>query len=207
MINRFFSNGNKKIGKDTLIFNMTPALKCPSDKLGLCHNSQICYAKQAERMYPQVLPYRIRQMKWWKSVDPLRFSAHILSLKLRKRNIIKFIRLNESGDFTNQDDVEKISDSAKYLCRYGLIFYTYTARKDLVFHNYEKNLIINGSGFMLDNEYNVIGHKSMPKRGQRLCAMDCRGCMLCKESKHRIIVVRRHGCGLKEIGKSLLVGE
>jgi hypothetical protein len=55
--------GNRKIPKSTAIFNMSSALNCPSKKLGLCKAASQgakCYARKAEILYPQVLPYRER---------------------------------------------------------------------------------------------------------------------------------------------------
>lgn len=49
---RVFSLGNKKLGEDTLIANITSAEHCPSKELGLCKVEQCCYAKKCERIYP-----------------------------------------------------------------------------------------------------------------------------------------------------------
>ena len=63
-LKELLSFGNLKVGKDTAIFNMTPAFRCPSEELGLCSIAKICYAKKAERMYPQVTPYREKQEEY-----------------------------------------------------------------------------------------------------------------------------------------------
>ncbi len=50
-----FSYGNSKLPKETLIVNITSAQNCPSDKLGLCNCSKVCYAKKCERIYKNYL--------------------------------------------------------------------------------------------------------------------------------------------------------
>ena len=49
---KVFSRGNKKLGEDTLIANLTSAEHCPAKELGLCRVEQYCYAKKCERIYP-----------------------------------------------------------------------------------------------------------------------------------------------------------
>jgi len=56
--------GNRKIGTDTLILNMGPAIGCPADTLGKCECADVCYAKRAERQYPNVRAYRDKQKKY-----------------------------------------------------------------------------------------------------------------------------------------------
>ena len=48
------SNGNSKIGNDTMILNMGSAMNCPSKKLGLCKLGSKCYALKAEKLYKPV---------------------------------------------------------------------------------------------------------------------------------------------------------
>ena len=50
-----FSYGNKKLPNEILIVNITSATECPSDKLGFCKCSRICYAKKCERIYKRYL--------------------------------------------------------------------------------------------------------------------------------------------------------
>lgn len=49
---KVFSKGNKKLGEDTLIANLTSAEHCPAKELGLCRVEHYCYAKKCERIYP-----------------------------------------------------------------------------------------------------------------------------------------------------------
>lgn len=50
-----FSYGNRKLPAETLIVNITSAQNCPSDKLGFCEISSVCYAKKCERIYKNYL--------------------------------------------------------------------------------------------------------------------------------------------------------
>lgn len=49
---KVFSRGNKKLGENTLIANLTSAEHCPAKELGLCRVEHYCYAKKCERIYP-----------------------------------------------------------------------------------------------------------------------------------------------------------
>ena len=171
--------GNLKIGSDTLIFNICPAHDCPSKKLGLCQlpNPFYCYAFRDERRYPGTLQYRKRQAKYWDRVSVDEFVADVLSIT-RRRPHIKYLRVDEAGDFRNIDDIRKVSEISERLKAYGIRVYGYTARKDLMGGiETSDNLVINGSGFIWDNAFMAVGE--LPKRGLK-CAGNCRFCSLCK---------------------------
>jgi hypothetical protein len=103
------SNGNMKIGKDTLILNMGPAVNCPSRQLGLCQIGDKCYAMKAERCYKQVLPYRLKQEQIWDQMHPNDIAVELIEIARRKRNRIRYLRFSEAGDFYDQSDVNKMS--------------------------------------------------------------------------------------------------
>ena len=180
------SQGNLKIGKDTLIFNMNAAKFCPSEKLGLCPHAKICYAKKAEKMYPQVLPFRIRQANYWDNINAETFATEITEIINRKKADIKYLRISESGDFNSQSDIDKLSriaDLLKDICK----VYTYTARKDLNFTGISNNLTVNGSDFMVNNAFIVTTNINKVN-----CIADCKKCNKCKVSKNRNIYVLKH---------------
>ena len=157
------SLGNLKIGTDTLILNMGPAIGCPADTLGKCACSDVCYAKRAERQYPAVSAYRNRQKKYWlqtAAVDIVNDISYILenkrfretySNRLRPlKQKIQYLRLNESGDFWSQKCCNKLDHIARGLRReYNIITYTYTARDDLHFENC--HFAVKGSGHFHGN--------------------------------------------------------
>lgn len=181
-----YSIGNHKLGRDTLIFNMGPASTCPSRKLGLCQIPENrCYALKSEFLYPQVLPYRKRQARYWKRNGPERIARDIRQA-LKRHKKIKYIRVNEAGDFYSQADIEKLVKISAFVP--GVTFYCYTARRDLKFDIIRPdNLIISGSGFMVDNNFclNADGAKYN-------CPGNCRACNLCKTNSHKLINIRLH---------------
>lgn len=179
-----YSIGNSKIGKDTIIVNMGSATDCVSYKLGLCKIGQrICYAMKAERQYPSVLPYRRRQMEYWRFTAPADIAFDIYSIVKRHKGI-KYVRFSEAGDFSTQRDVEKLFLVAKVLAGLRVVVYGYTARRDLDFTARPSNCVMQGSGFMIDNEFRVVSSYS---KGAIRCKQDCRKCMLCKIAKGIVI--------------------
>ena len=205
------SIGNRKIGNDTLIFNMGSATDCPSLKLGYCKLGKKCYAFKAERLYPNAKPYRDRQAKYW-----LNTSAHDIALDifglLQKYKMaasrIKYIRLNESGDFYSQECIEKLSKVVNILSGSKfkhITFYTYTARKDLDFKDAE--FLVKGSSNDAGNNGKCIARPKpeLDKQGTfthgmfyykeehfALCEGDCRTCMTCKRKNDINIVFAIH---------------
>ena len=68
--------------------------------------------------------------------------------------------------------------------------YGYTARSDLDFSGFPKNTVVNGSGFMLDNNFSIVNEFTAATRFH--CPGDCRICNLCKENSHKLIEVKKH---------------
>lgn len=186
-----YSIGNSKIGKDTLIFNITSATECPSKKLGLCQlcDSSKCYALKAERMYKQVLPYRRQQAIYWAKTSLSRRVYDIFWTKERHK-AVKYIRINDSGDLRTQKDFDDIKDIARAIPE--VVFYLYTARKDLNLKHNVKNLVVNGSGFMADNCFKVLYKGENKLFREDLCPGSCSNCTLCKKAQGRVIRVLAH---------------
>jgi hypothetical protein len=195
------SNGNLKIGSDTLIYNITSAEECVSRALGLCQIPDKCYARKAERLYKAVLPYRKRQTKYWDNTSAYQiamdFNERIIHLNgYREKNggeLIKYIRIGESGDFRHQADVDKSFRIANHLANMQpeLTIYGFTARMDLNFEKRPWNYTLNGSAFMIDNSFTVVPKDTL-KFFENVCAGNCRICDLCKEKKGLSIYVGIH---------------
>lgn len=196
-LNSLLSSGNLKLPSTTAIFNMTPAKYCPALALGLCKafNSKgkhICYALKAERGYcPKVLPYRIRQMKFWKKVTAEEFVAQFLLINSLKAVPYTTLRLNEAGDFHSQKCVDKAERIAQLLGRFGIKVYCYTHRSDLDYSG-TKNLIVSGSNFMKEGVSNIFRIVENIKRdkpkGWSICPMDCTVCNKCMIRGQKIVV-------------------
>jgi hypothetical protein len=214
--NLAFTIGNSKIGKDTLIINLGSASYCPSARLGLCNlapkrfgGSGQCYALKAERMYPSSKAFRAVQFFQWQAFSALEISDKIFSEVLRtsrlknKSKRIKFIRLNESGDFHSSEQVKKVDMVLRYVNEYCEIYdipkvklYTYTHRSDLFQGETGKSLLqslspyftITGSGFMVHNSFTVKpitraerdNRVNGAKVNKYTCLDDCTRCSLCK---------------------------
>jgi len=201
-----YSIGNRKIGKDTLIFNMGSATNCPSKLAGLCDIN--CYAMKPERMYPQTLPYRSRQEKYWLETDAFEIAEEIQKAFNRKlKTELKYVRVNEAGDFHSKACVEKLIQIAEILPHIKL--YTYTHRSDLITDNMyvPANLVINTSNFTRRGfnqfkaitEIKVHGMKEIAKNKKEIlkfadfaCMGDCSICGYCKKSHGKTIGVPLH---------------
>jgi hypothetical protein len=196
---------NHKIGSNTLIFNMGTALDCPSIKLGLCNitnnNTAKCYARKAEILYGQkIIDYRNNQAIYWQShsADEIfqYFAGPIASRKARGKET-NYFRYNESGDFHNQSDIEKLSIIGDRLKEnFNITTYGYTARSDLVFAN--KGFLVKGSGWNseeIDGTCIVIDKDDSVPEGFIECPgkkQSCANCNLCKCNLKLNIVFRKH---------------
>lgn len=193
MIKNYIREGNKKLPKETAIFNITSATDCPSAKLGLCQlcNTKKCYARRAEVFRPAVLPFRRRQAAFWDNIDPETFAAELLAYNSRKRRKLTKLRINEAGDLRGREDLKKVSRLSDLL-KNKIRVYMYTARKDLSFAGLSDNLTINASGFKRRglNTFKAVKNPD-PKAGP-VCPGDCRRCDLCSRKHGRAVQVKLH---------------
>jgi len=182
------SSGNIKIPSSTAIFNMSSATDCMSKKLGLCAAKKAgvkCYACKSEvPARPNVLPYRRRQAKFWKTVSASKFALDFLAINAVKvRQPFTALRLNEAGDFHGQECVNKANSIAHILSDFGIVTYCYTSRSDLDYSNI-KSLVVMGSGFRkegISSEFRIIAKDSDKPKGFGLCPMDCKICKRCQK--------------------------
>ena len=194
------SRGNAKLPRTTAILNITPALTCPSRAMGVCQldkcgvGSHKCYAAKAERAWPEVLPYRVRQQEWWDQDEAtlcLGFKGWYDNL----RNKVSAVRIGESGDFRNAEDVGKLRCLAE--CNKSLTWYCYTARQDLftpkVLEALPANVTVNGSGWMAHNNFVVLGPRNRDTQAfDHMCPGDCRDCSMCLVPSGKTIGVKPH---------------
>ena len=180
---------NHKIGDDTLIFNLCSSHNCPSKRLELCQleNPDIdCYGMNDEVFRPRALHYRNRQEFAWNCCSSKQIAEQIIKrVEGRRTTPLEYLRVSEAGDLKTQRDVAKLVDVAKRLD--GLVVtYVYTARSDL---NFSKRgpLVVNGSGFMVDNAFNIV---PVPPKRKPVCVNNCRLCDMCKEKGGRTIYAK-----------------
>jgi len=193
--------GNKKLGKDTCIFNMTTACHCPSFKKGFCKIRGLCYALHAELIFPDPLEFRLQQQSVWKHETAMSIASSLMRQMNRRKIKTKYIRFSESGDFDTQADVDKMSRIAELV---KTQFYGYSNRPDLDFSNMPDNVSVNGHGFMASNQINVVPEAT----GENyVCPGNCRNCNVCKFSGSRIIEIEEHGTewSMEAINKRLIL--
>ena len=129
-----FSRGNKKLPKETLIWNLPSGKTCPSST-PLC--TKWCYAKKAERLYPNVLPSRIKKFKFSKSVN---FVKNVIKELTSYKFNWEQVRIHESGDFYSQ---KYLNDWFKIINKFNnKIFYCYTKSYQLDWSNYQNSFIL-----------------------------------------------------------------
>lgn len=192
--------GNNKLNKKVMVFNLGSALDCESAKLNLCeeiiNKSRRCYAQKAEITYPAVKPYRDRQLAYWDNNTKEIISFELSEICKKKKP--SFFRYNESGDFRNQNDVDKLSYIAEELKKVNVITYGYTARKDLDFSNV--SFIVRGSGWISKNGQTKVIEKT-EKRPEGFvvcpdndCGNKCKLCMKESRSDSKLINIafRKH---------------
>ncbi len=119
------SSGNRKIDKNTSIFNLTSGTDCPMKNDCFFGKNKTCYALKAERMYPDCLPYRRRQASYWYNTPRQQIiDDFIRFFRTHKRS---FLRFNESGDIDSVWDLRLMDEIAVELFNhYGIRTYTYT---------------------------------------------------------------------------------
>jgi hypothetical protein len=166
-----FAMGNSKVGEDTIIINMGPATICDAAYKGQCdlYKAGFCYAQNNETQHKNALVKRFRQKLQWEKMEADIIATQLaagISQKRKKGKNIKYIRFNESGDFSSFADKAKLGNVVKMtnleLAKNKepkVLFYTYTHRSDLFENGNDigsKDLIIQGSGkqghtFFVDN--------------------------------------------------------
>ena len=169
-----FKLGNKKLGTDTIIFNMTSGHDCPCRDT--CDVRANCYAVADEKLWGTPLEYRRRQNAFWDLTDVDQF--------LSAMPIPRYFRFSESGDFRTQADVDKMTEVAKRLSDRGIITYGYTNRSDLDLTKLKEVAVVNGHGFMAGNVVKIVNDTSNYKY---VCPGNCRYCDWCKVSDGKTI--------------------
>lgn len=124
-------NGNRKLqnGENIrfIIWNLPAQKTCPF-ATELCKKS--CYAKKAERIYPQVLPSREKNFTDSLSADFVEnmiftIEKELNSKKYNNKQVV--FRIHESGDFYNLEYTQKWLDIARHFENNNkIVFLAYT---------------------------------------------------------------------------------
>ena len=151
--------GNKKLPKTTAIYNIGTWFLCEGRLKGFCELHEVCYTKCREIM-GNTIRSRLNNYYFWKTNDARTIASFIVySIKAEsmKRDKINLLRFNEVGEFENQEDLIKMRDISNIVYEQtGVKSYTYTHNRDLDFNIDRPHLTINGSGFIIDNQFTVI---------------------------------------------------
>ena len=153
--------GNKKIPRTTGIMNTTSWFLCPGRLRGFCELHEVCYDKFREVM-GSVNSSRLNHDLWWRSNDAdtiAQFCIYSIKAESLKHPEapINLVRFQEVGDFRSQDDLIKMRDVSNNIYdSLGINSYTYTHNRELDFDINRPHLTINGSGFMIDNQFTVV---------------------------------------------------
>lgn len=149
-------NGNNKLKNNEntrfMIWNLPAQKTCPF-ATEMCKKA--CYAKKAERVYPQVLPSRERnhtESLTADFVENMIFTIETLLNSKAFKNKKAVFRIHESGDFYNYEYTKKWCDIVKHFENDSrIVFLAYTksipffVRYVLEVGNVPENLVVRAS--------------------------------------------------------------
>lgn len=197
-----FICGNAKLPKTTMIINLGTWFNCPGRKEKFCNICQECYDKSPEVRFKERIRDRLEQEIFFRTHTAEKLITIILVnidyWNNHHKTKIKNIRWSEVGDLRNQKDLDKvIYISNEIYRRKNIKSYIYTHNQSLDFWSTERpGLIINGSGFMVDNEYRVLPKDQIENEfnnlndlsNKRECICDCTKCGYCLEKNGFILI-------------------
>lgn len=189
------SFGNKKLPKNTMIFNLPAVTTCPS-RTSFCEVN--CYALKAERMYKNVTPARKSNFKLSQGDE---FVDSMKELILKNLHKINQFRIHESGDFYNQKYLLKWYEIARSFPT--ITFYAYTKSFLLNFTGKPSNFVLIASFDESTREVLRLTYESkrqyfsntftiVDKNAVASCVQDCSICNLCWKGEGLNLTVNKH---------------
>ena len=122
---KVFAYGNGKLPANTMIFNLTSALNCPSK---LCRFFDVCYAKRDDKLR---IDSMLRNFRNQVAVNNLTLKEFLKLIEMYIEYApmrIKRIRISEAGDFASQKQVDIAKKLASHLkAKYDIDTVVYTA--------------------------------------------------------------------------------
>lgn len=187
--------GNFKLPESTAIVNLGTWFNCSGRTEGFCDICVECYDKCKEVMFKKIIKARLEQELFFRVNSASTIAEYIIreicafNCKESKPLIDK-IRFCEVGELRNQEDLEKVVEISNIVYEaLNIESYIYTHNKYLNFDIDRPHLTVNGSGFMVDNEYRVIHKGEEVKEKHFDCLCDCKaGCDVCTRKLGIIIV-------------------
>jgi hypothetical protein len=123
--------GNSKLGSDIAVFDLPAGPTCIGAS-AWC--AKFCYAKKAQRLYPEVDPFRARNLEF-SNRDDFEF---LVAEEIRATGA-RHVRIHSSGDFYSQAYLDKWIRAGHMLENTRLLAYT---RAPLDFRAAPANMII-----------------------------------------------------------------
>ena len=196
---------NSKIsGKDTIIFSASPALICYSSMKKYCelYKNKKCYALKNEIQYNTSILFKDRQRKQFNKLKAWQLARYFIKIKKSQRkHVIKYLRLNESGEIQKKH-MQKINKISEILKKHDIRVYTYTHNKEIEKKDItSQNLIINSShkNIKLSNKFlsynkNTVKRINRIKKDKKIinCLADCSKCKACKIENNLTILCKIH---------------
>ena len=179
--------GNKKVPETTAIANTTSWFLCPGRLDGFCELKEVCYDKCREVM-GSVCKSRLNHDLWWRINDAdtiaqfYIYSIQAENIKREEGNKVNLFRFQEVGDFRKMSDLTKMIDVSNIIYdALGINSYTYTHNRNLPYNIVKRpHLTINGSGFMIDNQFTVVPPSEYERYVEEHDCYECpQKCELC----------------------------
>ena len=216
------TNGNKKLRNTEntrfIIWNLPAVKTCP---FRTPHCEKSCYARKAERVYPQVLPSRERNYDESQRADFVENMIYTIETELNKKKYTGkkvVFRIHESGDFYNLEYAQKWLAIAEYFANDDrIVFLAYTksiwyfVNLGYGYPEFPYNLVIRSSLWddtlpkyrnltnMLDFPiYTALTRPEMTQEQKNGHAFtecrcdDCATCGHCWNAEHKEIIVEIH---------------
>lgn len=206
------STGNRKLKKtekiDFLIWNLPAEKTCP---FSTAECRKKCYAKKAEKLYPQVLPCRENNLAESKKEGFIQSMIEAIEphlLKAEKKGKAIFFRIHESGDFYSREYFAKWITIAAHFGGRNIVFQAYTKSIQYVIGFFKPvNLHITFSVFCDTNKNDIFqaihyGYQlyyavpkevfeTLPEENKCFCE-DCGSCKKCYKNEIKEIYVQTH---------------
>lgn len=132
----YLSHGNHKLSSKIIIFTLPSGITCPGK--GEC--AKWCYSRKAEKLYPQVLSARKRNLEATKQPNFKQQMIEALRWEMKYgRNIL---RLHEDGDIYCTKYWEVWKDIARQLPELTIFCYTKSFHLPNLWTNLPQNIVL-----------------------------------------------------------------
>lgn len=191
-----YARGNKKIGRDTLIFSIDTATDCIGNHNGLCSVCQECYAKKSEQRFTTSYIFKMNQRRQFILLDVYELIKLFSDVIEHTNTPIRYIRWNEGGELRTIEELKKINQISDYLgVVYGIQSYIYTSRQDIIEQIRKSHLSIYltiNTSYINNKGFNSFVAVDKVPRDAIACKGDCRYCDLCKQNLGICIYCKKH---------------